>query len=433
MVVDGIAGSRIRERRIDKGIRQATLAATLGISAPYLNLIEHNRRRIAGDLLAQAAAALDVPVDQLSSGVDVSLLDQLRSAAADMAITAETVRAEDLAVRFPGWSDLIVHQAARIASLQDRVQVLTDRMTYDPELAGSLHQVITAVTAVRSAASILVGGETIDADWQARFHRNIYDDSVRLAASSEALIRYLDTPDAEGPSHMAPIDEVEAALDAYGSHIPDLEAGQSKPLDRVLSEMAMSSPMALDLMSRFLHQYAADAAAMPLPAFADAARTNGHDPAALVRAFAVPFEAVLRRLASLPVGEDHPAMGLAVADASGALVLNKQVRGFALPRAGAGCPLWPVFTAFARPDQPLRVPVVLPDTIAQRFLCYAIAVPIGQASFDAPPILRSTMLVIPDAADDGAAATQAGVSCRICPRADCVARREQSTMTASAL
>ena len=231
MIVDGIAGSRIRERRIDKGIRQATLAATLGISAPYLNLIEHNRRRIAGDLLVQAATALDVPVDQLSSGVDVSLLDQLRSAAADMAITAETVRAEDLAVRFPGWSDLIVHQAARIASLQDRVQVLTDRMTYDPELAGSLHQVITAVTAVRSAASILVGGETIDADWQARFHRNIYDDSVRLAASSEALIRYLDTPDAEGPSHMAPIDEVEAALDAYGFHIPVLPSLLSTPVE----------------------------------------------------------------------------------------------------------------------------------------------------------------------------------------------------------
>ncbi|WP_304951541.1 helix-turn-helix domain-containing protein, partial [Sulfitobacter sp.] len=48
---EGLTGSRIRERRVMAGLKQAELAQQSGISASYLNLIEHNRRRIGGKLL----------------------------------------------------------------------------------------------------------------------------------------------------------------------------------------------------------------------------------------------------------------------------------------------------------------------------------------------------------------------------------------------
>ena len=48
---EGLTGSRIRERRVMAGQKQADLAKAIGISASYLNLIEHNRRRIGGKLL----------------------------------------------------------------------------------------------------------------------------------------------------------------------------------------------------------------------------------------------------------------------------------------------------------------------------------------------------------------------------------------------
>ena len=57
---EGLTGSRIRERRVMAGQKQADLAKAIGISASYLNLIEHNRRRIGGKLLLDIAAALDV-------------------------------------------------------------------------------------------------------------------------------------------------------------------------------------------------------------------------------------------------------------------------------------------------------------------------------------------------------------------------------------
>ena len=44
-------GTRIRERRVLSGIRQNDLARRAGISPSYLNLIEHNRRRIGGKTL----------------------------------------------------------------------------------------------------------------------------------------------------------------------------------------------------------------------------------------------------------------------------------------------------------------------------------------------------------------------------------------------
>jgi transcriptional regulator with XRE-family HTH domain len=53
-----LTGTRIRERRILIGMRQAELARAAGISASYLNLIEHNRRRVGEDVLAALARAL---------------------------------------------------------------------------------------------------------------------------------------------------------------------------------------------------------------------------------------------------------------------------------------------------------------------------------------------------------------------------------------
>lgn len=428
MAVDGFTGTRIRDRRIDRGIRQADLAKQVGISAPYLNLIEHNKRRIAGKLLADFSLALSVPVQQLSQGISASVLDQLRAAAASLSATVELSRAEDLTIRFPGWSGLIVAQANQLAELNDRVQVLTDRMTYDPELAGSLHQVISAVTSVRSAASILVGDEDIDADWQARFHKNIYDDSVKLAASSEALIRYLDTPETAGQQQSAPVDDIETALAAVGYHIKELERGRQVDLDSIANGLIAKKGIARDLLIRFLTTYQADAALMPMTRFGPAAIETGYDPVALAHRFAVPIDAVLRRLSGLPTAQGHPPMGLAVADASGAMLFRKPVSGFALPRAGAGCPLWPLFTAFGRPDQPIRAEVALPDAGGQRFLCYAVAKPVGAASFDAPPVLHATMLIMPDPVEGSTAPIPVGVSCRICPRKACAARREPSAM-----
>ena len=81
LVTQRLAGSRIREKRLDRGLRQAAVAETVGISPSYLNLIEHNRRRIGGKLLSDIARVLGVEPALLIDGADANMLDHMRHAA----------------------------------------------------------------------------------------------------------------------------------------------------------------------------------------------------------------------------------------------------------------------------------------------------------------------------------------------------------------
>ncbi|TAG27321.1 MAG: XRE family transcriptional regulator, partial [Rhodobacterales bacterium] len=68
MPLSALTGNRLRERRLANGIRQADLAAMVGISASYLNLIEHDRRKVHGALLARLADALGFDRTALAQG-----------------------------------------------------------------------------------------------------------------------------------------------------------------------------------------------------------------------------------------------------------------------------------------------------------------------------------------------------------------------------
>jgi XRE family transcriptional regulator, fatty acid utilization regulator len=115
-----LTGSRIRARRLDLGLRQTELARTCGISASYLNLIEHNRRRIGGKLLVDIARTLDLEVSALSQGADATLIEELRGAAESAGISEAADRAEELAGRFPDWARVLAEQTRRVANSRPR-------------------------------------------------------------------------------------------------------------------------------------------------------------------------------------------------------------------------------------------------------------------------------------------------------------------------
>ena len=181
MSESAITGTRIRERRQALGLKQSALAASAGISPSYLNLIEHNRRRIGGKILLRLAEALDVEPQALSQGAEAALIAGLREAAGDGCGAPELARLEEFIGRFPGWATLMLAQFREGQERAQMVQTLTDRLAHDPHLAASIHEVISVVTAIRSTAAILVETEKLEPAWQARFHRNINEDSQRLA------------------------------------------------------------------------------------------------------------------------------------------------------------------------------------------------------------------------------------------------------------
>ncbi len=425
------AGSRIRLRRIDAGMRQVDLAAAVGISASYLNLIEHNRRRIAGRLLNRIGRALGLDPAALAEDSDGALVGALRGAAAAPWLSGPApARPAEFAGRFPDWAGLVAAQGARIAALEDRVAALGDRLAHDPELAASLHQVIMAVTAIRSTSSILVGGEDLDRDWQSRFHRNIHAESLRLAESSRSLARFLEAPEATAVA-LTPQDEIARFLEAMDHHVPALE-GAAPAMQP--AEVAAGAPglgaAARDLLTGWLTRYRADAAALPLEAVARG-WSETPDPAELARRFGCDLATVLRRLAALPPGAGPTRAGLVICDAAGVVLHRRPLPGLTLPRGGSPCPLWPLYEALGQPGRPVRAVAMLPgdDAPTGRLLCYAVAGPRAPTGFDAAPLTEAVMLMLPDPAADAAGPIRAvGPGCRICPRDGCPARREPSIL-----
>jgi predicted transcriptional regulator len=185
------------------------------------------------------------------------------------------------------------------------------------------------------------------------------------------------------------------------------------------------------MLGQWMVRYRADATALPLERFGQAVRAADYDPVRIARESGADPAQVMRRLATLPVAGGHPPLGLAICDGAGALMLMRRVPGFAFPRVAAGCPLWPIYAALQQPGRGIAEVVALPGSKAALFRAWAMAGPRDGTAFDARPLIEATMLVRPIEAadpDEGAAARPAGLSCRICPREACAARREPSVV-----
>ncbi len=432
MARDTLTGSRIRERRTALGLKQAELAEAAGISASYLNLIEHNRRRIGGKLLLTIARILGVEASTLVEGAEVALISALREAAAARPdLKAELERIDEFAGRFPGWAALLADSRRRIDALERTVETLTDRLTHDPHLAASLHDMISTVTSIRSTAGILAETGEIEPEWRDRFHRNIDEDARRLAESSTALVRYLDSADSAA-NLTSPQEEVEAFLEENGYHFQQLEAADTTVDEIVDSAAGLTMAASRDAMRRYLGRYARDVARIPAAPLRDFVARHGVDPAALAQAFDAPLGSALHRLATLPAEAGAGPLGLVICDASGTLLFRKPLDNFPLPRFGAACALWPLFTALTRPAQPIYRLVEQSAREARRFETFSVAEPTGGMRFGDVARIEAVMLFRPcfddAAAQSGHAPVPIGVSCRICARGSCSARREPSVL-----
>ena len=378
-----LTGSRIRERRLALGMKQGDLAERVGVSASYLNLIEHNKRRIGGKLLLDLARAMEVEPARLSDGMDASLSDMVHAAAGAglpaLGPPAELDRIEEFAGRFPGWIGIIAAQQKRIADLEAAVEGLRDRLAHDPVLAGAMHEMLSTVAAIRSTSDILVREPDLEAVWRGRFHRNLHEEAERLSDNATALLRHFERQGARTDLVSTPQERVEAAFDAAGHHFPAIEAGGVVSVAEVIEGM------------------------------------EGLDDVALV----------LRRLASLPEGgaEGVPGFGLAICDAAGALIFRRRIPAFSVPRYGAGCALWPLYGALARPMVPDLAVLEQPD--GARFRAWAVAAPVGATGFGAQPVMQAVMLLRAVPEDEALAQgpRPVGPGCEMCPREECAARR----------
>ncbi|WP_298862344.1 helix-turn-helix domain-containing protein [uncultured Sulfitobacter sp.] len=425
---DSLTGSRIRERRVIQGVKQAELAKRIGISASYLNLIEHNRRRIGGKLLLDIAAALEVEPQALTEGAEAALLGVLAEAAVASQLPPEDAeQAEAFAGRFPSWAEALASSQRRVSTLERTVETLSDRMAHDPLLADSMHELLTTAAAVRSTAEILAGDEALEREWQDRFHANLDADSSRLAQSAQALFGYLEQAKDPAAGGKSPQEEVETYLAQQGFHFPQFETrGRPASVDDIL---ALASEGLTDaaryILRGVLGQVRQDAAALPLAELEAAIAQEIVDPVKLARQFGVAPAVILRRLAAVP----ELGAGLVVCDRSGTVIFRKSVDGFSIPRFDSCCPLWPLFGALGAAHTVLYERLGQLGRGRMQFDAYAATDAAIAANYNVPAPVQAVMLLLPaTVGDTSVRVREVGATCRICPHAACGARREPSVM-----
>ncbi|WP_338550858.1 helix-turn-helix domain-containing protein [Roseovarius phycicola] len=437
MLDRSMVGTRIRQRRVMTGLKQAELAERAGISASYLNLIEHNRRRIGGRTLLQIAQVLEVEPSLLSEGAGAQLLATLKEAAAgrsDAALDAraeanpELDRIEEFAGRFPGWAALLASLTQRCEDMEQTITVLTERLAHDPQLAEALHEVISTATSIRATAAILAETRELEPEWQMRFHRNINEDGSRLAEGAEALMHYLEAAPDTSADIRSPQDELHAFLESHGFHFSQLEGWGAAPrVDAIVENSAeLRTGPAQELARAVLRQYVEDARALPLDDMRRYLDRNAPKPDVIAAQSQQPLGRVFRRLANLPEDMVDP-VGLITIDGAGAILLRKPVLGFSVPRNGAACTLWPIYDCLAQPGRPQRQILRQGDV---RLEALAVAEEFVPARFDRGPLIRAHMLLVPvEPGHATAAARDVGVTCQICSMGECQARREPSILS----
>ena len=417
-----LVGPRIRERRQARRISQSALARDVGISASYLNLIEHNKRGIAGRVLNAIAKELEVDPAQLTEGDDAGMIDQLiEAASAAPGAGAELDRVTELIGRFPGWGRVIGALARQTETQERQLTHLSDRLTHDPYLAEAMHLMLTSITAVHSTAGILDENPDMAEEQRVRFTRNLYGESVRLSDTAKDLVAYFDNPKSSSVGAEQAADQLHEFWASRNFHAPELENGAEADGALLLSVPERARGEA----EKSLARYALMAASLPLAPFMTEAAQQRWDPLALAQTADAPFRDLFFRLAHLPPDGDAPSFGLIECDAAGGVLFRKELPGFPLPRVAGACPLWPLYRALAQPGQPVRA--VLRTPSGETFVAWAAADAEAPTDYGLPPACRSAMLFTADAGlapPSGAAPViEIGAQCRVCPRQTCASRR----------
>ena len=220
-----VIGPKIRDRRHVLGVTQSGLAARVGISASYLNLIENNKRSIAGALLKRIGDELGLALEDLDGAAERRLIGDLVEigGAPPLApLHLDGAAAGELASRYPGWAHALValHRAWR--DRDQAVSALADRLSQDPFLGDAVHSMLTRVAALRSSSEILATIEDLEPDEQRRFAAIIGVESERLAGVAQALAAFFDKARI-GKRPINPVEEVDDFLLDRNNCFPALD------------------------------------------------------------------------------------------------------------------------------------------------------------------------------------------------------------------
>lgn len=379
-------GVRLRRLREERGLTQAALARSLGISASYLNQIEQNQRPLTVPVLLKLNGAFGLDVQMFSDAEEARLVADLRAALADQGAPAAMAELRALAANMPGVARAVIAMQARLRETAERADLLAGRLT-QPQAAATP----AAFEAVRDwfydrrnhVPELETPAEAIGmALPPGRMTPGLVDrlagrHGIRIALDAGSLRRF----DAGARLlHLAPhLTEGQQAFQ-LATQLAFLEQGDT--IDRLAGDPALA-PEAQALLRIGLANYFAGALVLPYAAFLREAEASAYDIDLIARRFGVGFETTCHRLSTLQRADARgvPFFFIRV-DRAGNISKRQSATDFHFSRIGGTCPLWNVYEAFSRPGEITRQIAQMPD--GRSYLWIARMVSHGQGGYGAP-------------------------------------------------
>jgi XRE family transcriptional regulator, fatty acid utilization regulator len=425
------AGQEVRTLRTQVGASQAALAATLGISVPYLSQIESNDRPLTAPVLLALARAFPDAWGGVI-GADEPLLVAAAAAASDPSVAAPAVPEPMLRRAVEQQPQLArrlvaLHHAFR--QTQEQLRLLDDRMDAGgaesarlpwEEVRDWFHAAGNYIDPLDRAAETL--SKRIGDDL-ATYLQDVHGVDVAAMDTGGKQLRLYE-PDERRLSLDRALPQ-ETARFLLAQQLVRIEMRDA--IDAQVASAGLRFDASRELLAEGLANYAAGALLMPYAAFRTAAQQLRHDIDRLRQTFGVSFEQACHRLSTLqrPGAAGIPTFFLRV-DMAGNITKRHSATPLQFARFGGACPLWVVHEAVAIPDRILVQRAAMPDGTRYVSMAKGLVKPSG--SFNRAPRRYAVALGCEesDAADfiyadavRGTEPTPIGVSCRICPRTDC--------------
>lgn len=446
---DARLGSKVRAHRRRRGLTQVELARRLGISASYLNLIEHNQRPLTAPLLIKLAQQFQLDFADFSADTDARLTTDLIEAFSDPIFEDHALTAADMsefAQANPGVAQAVLSLYHHFNTARDQAAGLADVI-----YAGQDDQDVTKARLPSEEVNDFVQDRmNYFAELEEAAARLIADTDLTMGARQRGMAEYLERHGVKvkiggepGSTLLRHYDR-DAGVVTLSDALPPssrnfqlaVQIGlltQSEYMDEVVESSGLPTEASKKLCRLVMANYFAGAVLLPYDQFLAAARDERYDIELLIHRFGVSFEQICHRLTTLraPGKEGVPFHMLRV-DVAGNISKRFSASGIRFARFSGACPRWNVFSSFHTPGR-IRIQIsMMPD--GERFFCVARTVPKGRGGFRAAHTLHAVglgcqveharELIYADGVDVESSESDVpvGVTCRLCERKDCEQR-----------
>jgi len=430
-------GPRIRRLRRDLGLTQLVMAEDLEVSPSYIALIESNQRPVTASMLLKLAEIYRIDIASLARGSGDDFNAQMVAAFkaplfADLDLSPLEI--QDFSSTFPATAEAVLRL---YTAYQEGQLALADQSGGDsagPDPVSEARRFLAARKNHFIEIDNQAEGIALEVKRAGGFEKYFADQRLRVRhLPSDVMVGFTRRFDAHRREIV--LDEsLDKASATFQLALQVVYLEMTDVISDALAGTRFETETGEKLTRRALANYAAGAIMMPYRSFAKAAKDRLYDLEALGRQFGASFEQVAHRLTTLqkPGQEGVPFFFIRV-DAAGNVSKRLDGAGFPFARHGGSCPLWSLHTAFKNPRQILTQWVELPD--GERFFSIVRTVTAGGGGFGRPQIERAValccsaqhtqkLIYTKDTEIAAVQPTPIGVTCRLCHRADCLARAE---------